>query len=358
MMADDIKNKKSEAFVKSGTVMMNVSDLTPHPENHLIYDRDDKSYENLRRDIRLQGILNPLNISVRGNGVNRILSGHRRVEIAIEDSIEQVECKLHFGLSDFEEMLVVYGCNIGRDMKEAYKARFFKAIKQFLRQKKSGVENSDTYIGDEAQQNFLVEITTGKGIDLSKMKIWEAIESIIGFTEYEQKLLTKICDETYRSGVLVDLKKVGVKKNAIEQLAENWAAMENSVLSGETTIAEIGKEVSKLTKQIEILKNPPKGAIKAIEKPKAQAPVIKEKTTEKNASMYSNTISNAVAYLSDDEKTIDSIEELAEYLYKDRLQDSMDAEERMKLRTELLQGVRLSVAALMQDWARLAIDNQ
>lgn len=269
--------------------------LKAHPLNAEIYASNEREDAELRRAIINNGgrlIHDPI-IHLRKDGEYRIISGHRRICIKRELGHEEAECVVWIGLSDADEMLMLFGANVGRDMKTAYKVRFYKALKQFLRQHKNSLGETGTYSDEDMTEHPFVHAVNGLSVFDRKLRIWEIIEQLVGFSKREQETLTHVCDEDYRAMKLKELATVTNLKTATD-IAAKWAQLETALLDGEVEISDVDKEVKKLNKHIELLKNPPKGEVKKIKK---QTPLRTEKGTETNASIHANTHSNAGKFL-------------------------------------------------------------
>lgn len=274
--------------------------LVPHPLNAEIYSCSAGDDDELRRAIINNNgelIHDPV-VHLRRDGrlvEYRILSGHRRIRIKQELGHEHIECVVWEGLTDADEMLMLFGANVGRDMKTAYKVRFYKALKQFLRQHKNSLGESSAYSDEDMTEHPFVHAVDGLLVSDGKLRIWEIIEQLVGFSKREQETLTHVCDEDYRAMKLKELATVTNLKTATD-IAAKWAQLETALLDGEVEISDVDKEVKKLNKHIELLKNPPKGEVKKIKK---QTPLRTEKGTTTNASIHANTIQNADKFLSE-----------------------------------------------------------
>lgn len=271
--------------------MIKIADLQPHPLNSDIFTTSEKDDLDLRQQIELHGVIVPILANRLADGTLRIISGHRRVDHSQIMGATEIKGEI-ITVSEAEELLLLFACNVGRDIKEAYKVRFYQQVKQFLRQKNQLPLLSDTSNGGSPFDNPFVEILHRMGIDTSEMRMWQVIEKITGFSEFEQKSLTHVCDREYREGVLNSLEGV-VKKSVINGLAASWMNLETEVVEGIASIASVSKQVKNLLKQIDQLKKPAADVAKK-EKP---VKVVKEKPVETNASIFTNTESNAQAHV-------------------------------------------------------------
>lgn len=309
--------------------MIKLADLTPHPLNSEIFTTSDKDNLELRSQIEMHGVIVPILVNRRKGGKLRIISGHRRVDHSVIMGHTEIKGEI-ISVGDAEELLLLFACNVGRDLKEAYKVRFFKQVKQFLRQKnqlpvESGVLGSYPTEGDP-----FVQILHRLGADATKMRMWEVIQKITGFSKTEQETLTHVCDEEYRKSVLDGLTGV-IKTKEINRIAGDWMSLELAITNGEMTIAKVDKEVKTLLKQIDALKNPQNDK----DKPKKEkpAPFKVEKATEKNASIFTNTTENTYAHI-----------------YSMAKRDKKDVPEECKYSFN-------EVVAMAQRWAELVLEN-
>ncbi len=284
-------------FRSKSVELVNIDELTEHPENSKIFSISEKDKEGLLQSVRMHGVLVNILVNLRSDGTKRIVSGHGRRWAAKECGQTEIRAE-YIQVDDATELLLLFACNVGRDLKEAYKVRFFKQVKQFLRQNKYFIGNSETYNDYDENIGAFVHVVDGLGVDVSKMRIWEIIEKITGFSKREQETLTRVCDLEYRAKVFDDLRELKkVKKKDIEYLESVWQNLEDEICEGMTTIAKVDKEVTALLKQIDNLKNPSKNEVKKVEKSKPEAPFKSEKATEVSAGIYANTYENAYNFL-------------------------------------------------------------
>lgn len=271
---------------------INICLLQPHPLNAEIYGSSTGDDEELRRAIinnKGELIHDPV-VHLRHDGEYRILSGHRRIKIIAELGYEALQCVVWEGLSDADEMLILFGGNVGRDMKIAYKVHFFSALKQFLRQYKNMPDLSDTCDDAEVAEHPFVHAVDGAGILNKKLRIWEIAESLTGFSKREQETLTHVCDKHYRHAI-VSAAPAGCRASLLMQ----WQRLEEGVVAGEITLAKASNMVKSLQKQIDSINNP--APMPKPKKSHSASALKSEKSTEVDASIYANTSENVTEWL-------------------------------------------------------------
>lgn len=277
--------------------MIDISELTAHPLNSEIFSSNERDDAELMSSIKMHGVMSPLLVNYRAGGEKRVISGHRRMVLSSTAGLTQIKHERIF-VSDAEELLLLYALNVGRDMKESYKLRFFKQVKQYLRQNKEfvGILGKSDLV---AENNPFVEILDRMGVDAKKMKIWELVQAITGFTEYEQYALTRIGDEDYRQERLSEIKGK-VSASTIKEIRQRWEVVENNVLNGASTITSADKDLKMILAKIAGIKGAPKSVNKEVKKPEAEEIEVSakvEQPVKKGENPFANTFENALAYL-------------------------------------------------------------
>lgn len=269
--------------------------IDDHPENDEIFGVDLDRDNLLGIDIEKNGVKVPCTVNEKPNGRFRLLSGHQRKAASIKSGNELLPCFVERIPEDSEvDELLSY--NAGRAMRLHYKLRYFKVLKKKIREFKKDVEKSGGLTGDILKKYTTVENLATGGFDLENMRVWEIIHAATGLSEYEQKALTKVCDEDYRDKAFPTIKSPK-KQAAFTQIKDEWYNVELLVMSGDMKLVDAEKKVNLLIKQIEAIANPPKHEAKPVEKPKPEAPFKAEKQTEVNGSLYTNTYENAYKFL-------------------------------------------------------------
>lgn len=228
-----------------------VNQFTPHPENSSIFKNSYKENVMLENSIKIQGVLMPLIANLREDGELRVVSGHRRLSVAEKHGIEYLRTQVRF-CNETEELLLLFASNVSRNMQDAAKVRFFKIVQQSMCQISQDDENEDSYepeLIDEALKSCLLELH--KDIDINSLTKYEFIQLVTGFTEYEQKVLVRVCSEKYRERTINKIREIKNMRKKADEIKEMWEELEYSVLHGAISLAEVDKDVVALNKVIQ-----------------------------------------------------------------------------------------------------------
>jgi hypothetical protein len=252
-------------------VMLPVALLDDNPLNADIFITAEAD-DTLINSVKVHGIIEPLIVTPVNNRY-RIVSGHRRKKACTITGLELVPCRIKTFLSDDHELLILFNTNINRDMKDAYKLRLYKPLKQLLRQITKNdatelltghIDSDDSASGAFDPKGVLEAILTGGKIPTG-VRMADVVKVITGYSFYEQKVLTRVCDEEYRENTINVLRKIKkVKKGEPDRLLREWQQLENRIYTEELTIRQVDKEVNALVEQIAMLANPPAPKVKKV----------------------------------------------------------------------------------------------
>lgn len=251
-----LNNQQSllDESVGDNVFLIDISTIQPHPDNSM-FDTDPKQDNELSHSIAALGQLQTAIVNRRVDGTLRMVSGHRRAAALMANNIYMMKCEI-IEVDDETELVMLFHSNINRGLKDHYKIRFFKAVKQILRQNKNGQNISSTYEIDSMTNALFVRICTKSGFDTKGKRIWEVIQFITGFSKHEQDILTHVCDEVYRNDVLSRISNTKQRG----KVAKQWQQMEQLALDGEIPLSLIDNEVKALVKMME--KKPEKASKK------------------------------------------------------------------------------------------------
>ena len=258
-----------------------VNQFTDHPENSKIFKNKPFEQIQLENSIALTGVLVPAIANMRSDGELRVVSGHRRLSACEQLGIEKIRTEILY-LTDEEELLLLFASNINRNMSDSAKVRFFKYVLQTLCQISEDDGETVSYHEQNSENIALRRIVSERGLaHMEEMSKYEFVTMITGFSEHEQKVLVRVCDEKYRERVIEKIRGIkGMSKKA-DEIKEIWEHLEISILQGHTTLLEVDKDVVNLNK---IIEKALKGKVvkeKPLQKPKAvkekAAPIVEEK---------------------------------------------------------------------------------
>lgn len=228
-----------------------INQFTEHPENSEIFVYNWREQMLLQNNIEGTGVLVPIIANMRQDGELRVVSGHRRLSACEQLEIPNIRAEI-VEISEEEELLFLFSTNVNRGLQDSAKVRFFKLASQTLCQFSQGDDGKITYDDENSENSVIRRIALNRGLTgIQDMSKYDFIHMITGFSEHEQKVLVRVCDEKYRERVIEKIRGIkGMAKKA-DEIKEMWEHLEISVLQGHTTLLEVDKDVVNLNKIIE-----------------------------------------------------------------------------------------------------------
>jgi hypothetical protein len=229
---------------------IDVTELTAHPDNEVIFGIDEREQELLNADVKNNGVLVPL-VVAPVDGHFMVLSGHRRLRAAREAGIEKVLCEVKRVESETYALMLLVSYNVGRGFKDTYKIRLFKGAKHFLCQLRENPDLMRSAGKGDSDIQQLVHAVHARGLKLTKgIKTWKIIEALFGIPRRDQDALTWLADEDYREAMLAKLEQTKLKKSKIKEVRDLWNQVEKKALNQELDYKTAVKKVQSYVREI------------------------------------------------------------------------------------------------------------